>query len=897
MTSAAHPSDAVWPRVAGLIDARDADGVAAAVLDLDEDGRRAVAAALPGHLRAAWARRDPWAGIGDAHWAYRAAGAGTLGGPAAVASWLNRREFRNRWPGEPDDDGRLLDIWAVRDDAWRADLAQRLALRLRGPRYVGLGLVLTLLRETGAEPPDHDPLVVGWVGSGPPRPKDPLLPVLLPRVFEAEGVGRALRDDRSWPRTLATMAARGDLDRGTLLDGCVRRFLRGGTELELRFFVRLHHLLTHDDPSARRGETAERARDYARLLPSAPGPVATLALELLREVPDLPAPLQAEAFDGLLFRPEAGLVRTGLAWLRETVRHRPGLADACAGAVAQAFGHESYAVREKAVRLALTLPDGTDGAPLADAAPLLPPDLGTRVTARFGGDPAVSEPVGADPAPEPLGPAAPRTGDTDPLPEPITTPAELAARISAHDGGWRRVEQVMDGFVRLAHADPDGLRAAMKPSLERLEHFYGARHWPWEHVTDWLFAAARLLTDPASDPTGWRDRMPGTFDGPLDMLNLYRAAEIVGAAEAGTMPPLLLATPTASTGHLDPAVLVRRLEICAGAGADPGPADLQQALLRLPPGPHPDAAGRAARIATPAARTAARWLAAPPVPRVLVRPGPLPPHRDGRTEISIVVDGLEGPPADADLDTAFPFTGAGPSEADDRVRPPRSRRPGPVEDGPTGLPLVDAVFAALPPDASDRGWFVHWWPSRLPSHPEVVAAHLAPGLHRHALMVGDASRPALLLARTPANGPFAADVAEFLAHRLAAEHGARSDDLILDVCARGEFPAAAVGRHVARLLLEGEVRPSLMTDGLERAAEAGAFADVWAVLAVALPMLCPGPGERPVHGLDRLFALGARTARWCGARGAIPEIEALAARKGAAAYVRAARGLAARLAS
>ena len=72
---------------------------------------------------------------------------------------------------------------------------------------------------------------------------------------------------------------------------------------------------------------------------------------------------------------------------------------------------------------------------------------------------------------------------------------------------------------------------------------------------------------------------------------------------------MLLATPTWMTGHLDPDVLVDRLETCAAAGMEPLRADLTQALLRLPRGSHPAAADRAAKIDSAAARTAAGWLA------------------------------------------------------------------------------------------------------------------------------------------------------------------------------------------------------------------------------------------------------------------------------------------------
>ncbi|WP_329519424.1 DUF6493 family protein [Spirillospora sp. NBC_01491] len=370
-----------WNETAARIDAHDADGVAEFVRGLDDDERREVARRLPELLRSA-APRGPRPFMGDDA-AFRAAGAGTLGGAAAVAAWLNRREFTSRWAGEHDDTGRLLDLWDDRDDAWRTDLARRLVLRLRSPRHIGLDLALALLAETGAEPPEHDPLVVGWVSTAPPRAKDPMLPVLLPRIFEAEGVGRALRGNTSWLRTLATLADRGAVDRRALLDGCVRRFLRGGTATDLRFFVSLHRLLEPADLDARRRHVRRHARDYVRLLPSAPGPVAELAAGLLRELPDLKPEYVVEALDGLLFRGEVGLVRGGLAWLESTVRRSPELADGCAAALARAFGHTSPGVRRRAVRLALKLPDTTAPDALRDAVPLLPDDLAAQLTARY----------------------------------------------------------------------------------------------------------------------------------------------------------------------------------------------------------------------------------------------------------------------------------------------------------------------------------------------------------------------------------------------------------------------------------------------------------------------------------------------------------------------------------
>ncbi|TMQ99868.1 hypothetical protein ETD83_17915 [Actinomadura soli] len=836
-----------WETVAALIDAREPRTVAGAVRDLDAAGRRAVAKALPGHVKEVRARREPWEGIDDYAPAFRAAGAGTLTGASAVATWLNRREFNTRWFGDHDDTRLLLGLWADRDDAWLADLARRLTLRLRGPRHIGLDLVLALLAETGIEPPAHDPLVVGWVSSAPPRPKDPLLPFLLPRVFEAEGVGRRLRDNPSWPRTLATLADRGVVDRRALLDGCVRRFLRGGTATDLRFFVRLHGLLLPADAAVREREVREHALDYVRLLPSAPGPVADVALDLLREVPGLPSRQVVEALDGVLFRAESGLVKSGLSWLEQTVQRRPGLAGGCASALAQAFAHESYSVRQRAVRVALKFPAAAEATPIADAVPLLPHDLGTEIAARFGGEVARPEPHDAPPPPL----TAPLPPVPGPLPPPITTAAELAETFYDIDADWARAERVMDAFVRLAHDDPEALRAALTRVLGP-----GFPPGPgpaplWSLPHEWLAAAGRLLTATAPPPPNWRARLPTSRHVCVPrLLLLHRCAEIVAAVETGSPPPLLLSTPTEPTGHLDPLALVERLELLDAAGADPGPADVQQALLRLPRDIVPEAVRRAAALTSPAGGTAATWLAG----------GGLPVP-----EVSLRSFAEHGPPVAV------------------------------ISAPPTGLPLVDQLFTTPPMLASDGDLLQRAWSRLLPSHPEVVAAHVLPGLRGRRYSASPGMPVGEFIEITRADGPFAEAVGYFLARQLVLRGHGEADRALLTMAARGDLPAAEFGRHIGRLARDGTVQPVRIIEALERAADAGAYARIWDVIAAALPVLCPEPGERPVHGLKRLIALGLRTARWSGARGAVPGIEELAARKGSSDLVREARALAAYL--
>ncbi|MEV4065725.1 DUF6493 family protein [Nonomuraea dietziae] len=437
-----------WESVRAALATDDVTRLAACVAALDDAGRREVAAVLPGHISAARAqaearlqarertRRDSaerrsqerWALFQreadrrgwtqerrdhewEAHWQpgrrlwheeeewgdevawmelMRVAGAGTLGGPAAVVAWLNRRDLEP-WTEQADDLEPLLQVLSVRPAAWQADVAARLVRRARNARNRNLRLALELLRANGVTPPEHDPLVVAWA-SGAPTARalrdDPLLPVLLPRLFEAEGVGRALRHEKAaplaagtWLATLRVLESEGTVSREMLLDGCLRRFLRGGTATDLRFFARLHDLI---EPAY--DEVAARARDYVRLLPSAPGPVAELALRHLRRLGDLPEADVAEALGALLSRPERKLATAGLRWLDEAADELDDL-DALAPALGLAFACGSWDVQCRAARTAVRHSDrfspmGAEA--VREALPLLPASVAGSVAAAFG---------------------------------------------------------------------------------------------------------------------------------------------------------------------------------------------------------------------------------------------------------------------------------------------------------------------------------------------------------------------------------------------------------------------------------------------------------------------------------------------------------------------------------
>ncbi|MFG2071901.1 hypothetical protein [Nonomuraea maritima] len=407
--------EAAWCEVRELIEARRPGGLARRALSLTDAERAEIARRLPEFRKQARAslRPDfgddddlPWSGwerdrIGGLGEVLQIAGAATLPSPAAVTAWLGRREFTARWGAY--DPAHVVRVLAARPVAFQADVATRLAVKIRAADDRLAPLALALLRACGAPPPEHDPLVAAWLAAGPVSP-DPLLGPMLPRIFEAEGAGHELRDERCEPaptpwlalfqRLLAAGVAvgggpavppagasrRGRVSRGELLDHCLRRFLRGGEAPDLRFFVRLHDMI---DPSPE--ESAARRRDYLRLLPAAPGTVAALALAQVRRCGPYDDGEAAEAIEALTFRAETELARTGLRWLEDEVRHTPGKAPDLAPALATAFGHASYAIQGRAAQVAIK--QATAFAPAAEvlcaAVPMLPAALGARVTAAF----------------------------------------------------------------------------------------------------------------------------------------------------------------------------------------------------------------------------------------------------------------------------------------------------------------------------------------------------------------------------------------------------------------------------------------------------------------------------------------------------------------------------------
>ncbi|MEV6863686.1 DUF6493 family protein [Streptosporangium subroseum] len=981
----------LWDEVCDLMEDGDVAGLAVRMAELDDAGRREVATELPGYLKRVRRELEPWEGLDDLAEPMRVAGVGSLGGVTAVVSWLNRRDLAaSRWNTFTDTEA-LLEVISVRPGEWQADLAARLALRLRNRRSPEAPLVLALLRRTGVTPPEHDPLVVAWVAVPPTAAqlrKDPLLGALLPRIFEAQGVGRALLDERgsplispSWLGALAVLTSEGRVSRKILLDGCVNRFLRGGDALDLRFFVRLHELL---EPTY--AEVEARSRDYLRLLPVAPGPVAELSLKHLRRLDRLDLADVTEALEGLLFRAEGGLVRAGLTWLDQIVRQAPERTDELAPALASALGHEAYAVQERAVRLAVKhvrhlTPLGAET--LRAVLTTLPPDLGRQLAEAIGGEAEPEEEPEVFTPPELTVPEPP-----GPLPALPASVAEFEN--TAWLSTWQAAESWLASFARFAAEDREALRTALARHARHAPGLY--KHHEWYSVSDWFTAMAAELVTPGADPgpsapevsgwwtlaqdlsvafqtreedgrpspddlpvgtrgyvnpsftdsigpdglnpgsryddigsddggsgpvvdgagpggvesggdgsvveearefrnvlsvargvpvmgrslssiigNGWRqqasrkprpDRLPdvGRVSVPHRVL-LRRCAEVLAALKAGRLPPVLLATPTHDTGHLDPAEFLTRMEAVEATGAEPLLADFQQALLRLPRTAAPEIVARAARLTSKAGRRAARWLA------------------DG--------------PADPETGVRWKYTEDMREHYFDEREPRGAFRGSMIEQlriAPTGLTLVDELLGEVSGARwGNHGGYLEWWPSFLPSHRDAVAAHYLPHLTHswERPMV----QPAHVEMLAAADGPAGDATALLLAFFLARPHPDEGVRLLLRMAARGDLPVVALGRQLALLTTRTEAKLPHATAGLEQAARQGAHWEVWAVIRAALPHLLPKAGERPAPGVTDLVTLGATVAQWAGARGEIPEVTAVAGRKSSSRFARECRRL------
>ncbi|MEV0900637.1 DUF6493 family protein [Actinoplanes sp. NPDC049802] len=894
----------------------DHAGVARLLLHLSEEERLAfgkvVEAAVKGADPALW-----WRAAVNPAPAWALAVIGTAPSAARAAGLLTHRNLRDRWRLIPVD--RFLAIAQARRLDWLGDLGTRLIRRRRARDDSDTGqwvFVASIMRAGGVEPPVTEGVVNGWLRGllrpfgdrGQKRPpldvrmrEDPFLDVLLPAVFEFDGMGGVITGfswaasdgpptaARHFTTAVVSLVAEGRLERKEILAAVVDRLLRGDKPNSLRPFVQLH-----DELAPTVDEIAASTLDYARMLGDGAGPVATLSQRALRVLDDagrLDLETLLDASATALLRTEKTLVKGQLSWLERVALREPERAGEVSWAIAAAFGHPALDVQERALTLVgkqipRLAPETV--ARLAEAAAVLGGDLPARAAALFGAAAPVAGPLGVPSLPPPPEPAL--------MPPPIASAAELAEELAAllHDQSGVRWERVLAALVSLHAADERAaLAAALSPVIERHPDRFEEIGRDSGSPFVCLATAVRMVVDaPRHDSThqqllsavriAWQEGRRGGAGSKLsdrpDGVLALRAAE-VAVHLSGSMMPMLVATPTHVTGSLDPAVLLERLSRAEAEGWQPWPFDLEQALLRLPRAAVPAGVStRAAALTSPAGRQFAQWLASgglpDPVSELFTQHGARPAGRrhswDAQVPRRVVATLL------------------------------------PSRDG--GLRL-ERQLLTLKPFAYPVHRPNHFYGAEevlamvLPHHREVAAAW-ALGDVASTADQGQKGRGRLLPMLADRAGPVGPAMATALAYTFGAKHQpdrAAAVDAFLTLAAAdaaGRPPRSAahpseptsgtmVGAAIGDLCSDGAVKLNRVVPGLADAHRAGATVAVWEAIAAALPVLL----QAPQGSLPDLLELATQVAVTLGARADIPALTEAADRPGTTRLVQEAKRL------
>jgi hypothetical protein len=854
-------------------------------------------------------RSEPWGSpLQRAYPALHAAGAACQTGAAGVADWIAGSDMRWRQAPAPV----LIDVLGDREPRWLDDLVHRLAERPLTAQ-VPYELMSGLVRLAGCAVPTSETYVRGWMEHiGRARwkagtvignlRKDPHLTELVTALFDIAEIG-ARSDWRygegldNWTYALTQLAEEGLLDRKVLIDGCVSRLLRGGgSTADNKVFL---GLLTSLDLT--RDERCERIADWMSLSADAPSSVAGHAQSVLADFAldgELGSRRLIEMSGAVLFRPERKLVRSQLILLGKVLKQDPSTAGALLPVVAQAFGHEDTEVQERALKLVERhigdIPDEEEAAreEIAGAAANLSPGLRTLAQQVLGVSAAEESPE----AYEELLPPVPEPTRLVPAPETVAELAEEVNALLASDGDISAFERTLDGLVRHAHRDREALVEALGPVVAgrwwaemepaHVDRYFRDSPHDLEIVLASLFERVRLsvLHDARSDaPTSG-----GCVHSGLAGVRDARLREV--AYRVRTEPlPFLLATPTWSTGSLEPGELVARLDTYRRLGARPGRSDFAQALLRVrraDPAASESAAVAARELGTREGDRLAEWLATEV---------PSQPVRSSRTEgPRFLVEYGELP------------------ELQNESFPPEVRR--------LGRPLAEYRGRWYCSHWDDSEW--RQWLAVVPGRPELVAARVLRDLSQGVIEdtgAGFSFLPTLAEAEGEAGEAVRLCVVYGLGAKRPEDRLAAVDALLV-LAARGQLDVEQAGADLGRLAVTSYVKPLRIAEAIRTAASTGAYGTAWAVLRAALPHLlaelsdeqgdtegentnrAEGGGKgrakatTPIRGLGELLAVAAECVERSGARGELPHLDLAADRRGSSRLVTEARRLRAALA-
>jgi hypothetical protein len=423
---------------------------------------------------------------------------------------------------------------------------------------------------------------------------------------------------------------------------------------------------------------------------------------------------------------------------------------------------------------------------------------------------------------------------------PIGSLSELAAELGIVLDGEPTAtdrERMLDGIVRMwTQTTPAEVVKLLAPFAER--HAIDVQHRSWYSP----YSITRLA-DPAN-PAEPVDAEPGA--GSAEIMKA-RVSELTALLRRAPVP-FLLASPTSRTGRLSTSALVARIEELERRGVHAWPYDVEQALLRLPREVDSEALSRARRLTSPTAAALANWLAEgglddPITTRVEVQ--------HWRWKNAVLVE---------------------------------------IEDMPAAGPLTRAVVGRLLPFAhSDYAPDPQTWPAAMPSHREIVAAHMVRHIADSAALGLTHGCPQLTFL-TDCTGPAGPAVALALAYGMSAKKAQVRVSAADAILAFGsDVDLLPAGREVGSLAVLRSIKLNRVCEVLSDVAAAGAQGRVWTILNAALPVLL---GETtPPRGTADLLQLAARTAAQIGIRIDVPGLAELATRGGSGQVATEARRL------
>lgn len=797
--------------VMAAVDANDPVRVAAALDGLPESRRRVLNKAIQQRVRDTYDHRQTALGVAalglaqGAEQAARALGHVDLGDQAALAA-------------------RVL---AERTPPW-LEAFSRKALGGRRALRGGWRIVRALIR-SGLVPKPHVPEYItfmphalGGTFAADPTIREALLtdPDLLTdeifRLFSVEGAADSMRTidgyveqpvfhpfgpepvpkpHLTWRVTLARLADEGHIDRGRLLDACLGAFFCDLPPNQVGWYLGFHDEL---EPSI--DELAARTETYLRLLAADTGRAVALAQRVLRtllEAGRLDAARFVAAAEPPLYRREKKHVIAQLRLLDSTARKHPHLACQIVAMTAVALEHERLDVQEHALSLVRRHRDAADTETLDRvrlAATSVAPALRARASDVLGIPGTVPQAVALMPAA--AGQAPPRVADVREL-------AETVAELIADPWDPMLIERTLDGVARFA-ADYDTFVAALDPVVRRVQ---ALDHLPQLRFLSWMLRPdTPASTRRRNFQKGWEVRTEPFWHRPR------RACASPGAVlgrrlhevytrgwRAESRP--LLAYPDTATGHVDPDRILTEMVRLEETGAAPWPADLLQAILRLPRDIDDAVVRRAGELRSPAG-----------------------------TLLAHVVDlGAVPDPIAVPLESASWTVVTLRSE----TRPPGQVLPA-IWDFTTPVGSTWDTW-----DAEAEELLV--WAFTLPSHREVLAAHALPVLGRVRLpprIHGPLGQFIPLLPDT--QGPAGTAVNLALIYAMAAHElpcRAAAAEALIGFAGHGGLDTADLGARMGDLASRRVIMLGRVAECLETALASGAAQMVWEITSAAVPVL------------------------------------------------------------